>query len=43
MDNQTNLANSMWVKWADLKVLQISEDKPDFARLIKTYEKVGMK
>lgn len=43
MDNQMTQANRAWEKWADLKVLLIGEEKPDFAKLIKTYEKVGMK
>ena len=34
----------MWVKWADLKILCISEtQKTNFAKIIKTFEKVGLK
>jgi len=44
MDNQAGQANSMRVKWADLQILvSTKESPPDFAKVIKTYEKVGMK
>jgi len=43
MDNQQNLANTQWVKWADLKILSLGESNAEFARIIKTFEKVGFK
>ena len=33
----------MWVKWCDLSILVIQEEKPDYAKIIKTYDRVGMK
>ena len=41
MDNQGTQANSMMTKWADLTV--VSSQKVDYAKLIKCYEKIGMK
>jgi alpha-soluble NSF attachment protein len=41
MDNQTSYANSMLTKWADLTI--ISNSKADFGKLIKCYEKIGLK
>ena len=40
-DSQTSYANTMLLKWCDLTI--ISAEKLDFAKLIKTYEKVGYK
>lgn len=31
------------VKWADINILLISDQAPNFAKIIKTYERVGMK
>lgn len=43
MDNQASSSNTMMVKWADIKIMLISDSSPDFAKIIKTYERVGMK
>jgi hypothetical protein len=40
-DSQASYSNSMLLKWCDLTI--ISATKLDFAKLIKTYEKIGFK
>lgn len=44
MDNQSNMANTMRVKWADLHILDSGENKQiDFAKVIKILDKVAKK
>ena len=42
MDGKSSDMYKMLEKWCDLTILTVS-DQPDFAKVIKTYEKIGMK
>ena len=41
IENSVSYSNQMLAKWADLSV--ITEDKKQFAKIIKTYDKIGKK
>ncbi len=42
MDGKSSDMYKMHEKWCDLTILTVS-GQPDFAKVIKTYEKIGMK
>ena len=43
VENQASYQNQMLGKWADLTVLMGTDNSPDIAKVIKTYDKIGKK